>query len=476
MNVNFYKINKKVNSTLIPSGTGTQINVVLKSPSSIINPRFELNQYLDVNYCYVAEFNRYYFINEIRYENPLWVYSCNVDVLASFKTEIGASTKYVLRSASQRNELITDTLFPSTKQITMDGQMIPSIVGNINSGYFVIGIIGDNSSGQTLYQTNSSGFRTILSTLLTTADGNYEWGDLTQGVINSIMNPFEYIASCRWYPFSMNVGAQVSSIKAGLWECKTPVAPVISVSSADSNPDYEYQFLIKKHPQTLTRGQYVNQSPFTTGFINLPNFGLIPLDMDLLIDMYMIRVLLFVDPYTGIATAYGFAEDEQGALARRLVFKRQANFGINIPLSKNDNKGLGTFLSGLVGTGLGIGMAVATGGAGAIGSASIGMALGSGASAIGGIGEIAGNFNGVSETTSSIGNISEHLRPSNSYFYFVNQTEIDITNRGRPLYSMRTINTLSGYLICNDGNINSNATEQEKESIASYLTSGFYYE
>ena len=35
MNVNFYKINKKVNSTLIPSGTGTQVNVVLKSPSSI---------------------------------------------------------------------------------------------------------------------------------------------------------------------------------------------------------------------------------------------------------------------------------------------------------------------------------------------------------------------------------------------------------------------------------------------------------
>ena len=93
-----------------------------------------------------------------------------------------------------------------------------------------------------------------------------------------------------------------------------------------------------------------------------------------------------------------------------------------------------------------------------------------------GMGQMANSFNGISATTSSIGSIAELLRPAVSYFYFKNQCEIDIVNAGRPLCENKKINTLSGYLICNDGKINSNATEQEKESIASHLTSGFYYE
>ena len=89
---------------------------------------------------------------------------------------------------------------------------------------------------------------------------------------------------------------------------------------------------------------------------------------------------------------------------------------------------------------------------------------------------MANSFNGISATTSSIGSIAELLRPAVSYFYFRNQSEIDIVNAGRPLCENKQINTLNGFIICNDGNIVSNATEQEKESIVDYLTRGFYYE
>ena len=463
MNVKFYKINKKVNSTLIPSGTGTTYNVVLKSPSSIINPRFELNQYLDVNYCYVAEFNRYYFINEIRYENPLWVYSCNVDVLASFKTEIGSSSKYVLRSASQRNDLILDMSSPLNGEVSRDGENQISPASNFSTGYFVVGVVGNNASGQTLYQLDVNGFRTLLSSLLTTADG-YDWGDFTRGMINSIMNPFEYITSCRWYPVSMQRGIPITSINAGLWGCDVSGHIINGVRNADSEPDCQFVFHIKKHPQTNTRGRYVNLNPFTIGMIDLPNFGLINLDMSLLIDMYLIRINIFVDPYTGIATAYGIAEDEEGVLPRRLIFKRQCQYGINIPLSKQDNNGGGSFIAGLVSTGIGI----AT-------ENPLMIAEGIGESGIG-LGQMANSFNGISATTSSIGSIAELLRPAVSYFYFRNQSEIDIVNAGRPLCENKQINTLNGFIICNDGNIVSNATEQEKESIVDYLTRGFYYE
>ena len=262
MNVNFYKINKKVNSTLIPSGAGTEINVVLKSPSSIINPRFELNQYLDVNYCYVAEFNRYYFINEIRYENPLWIYSCNVDVLASFKTEIGASSKYVLRSASSYDLTIRDNLYPNKADFTNSVATInPSVP--FSSGYIVVGVLGNNSNtnGITYYITTPTGYSSLISQLLTTADG-YDWGDLTQGVINSIMNPFQYLVSARWYPEPFDVIGQ-TTIKAGLWDSGVNAGIIDSTKTHTSTFSSTGIMNIPKHPKASTRGEYLNLSPYT---------------------------------------------------------------------------------------------------------------------------------------------------------------------------------------------------------------------
>lgn len=459
MNVNFYKINKKVNSTLIPNGTGTQINVVLKSPSSIINPRFELNQYLDVNYCYVAEFNRYYFINEIRYENPLWVYSCNVDVLASFKAEIGASTKYVLRSASQRNEYLIDN---SSPMIANNGtNAITKInLNNMSSGKFVVGIVGNNTQGQTMYQMDTNGFQSLLSSLLTTADG-YDWGDLTRGLINSVMNPFQYITSCRWYPNTFSTGAS-QTLKCGLWDSGIQANPILSSNFGTGAPIDSYTFSIPKHPQTSSRGQYMNLSPYTRMKLDLGVFGIIDLDTTLLIDMNEIFIAIYVDVFSGIGTCYGWARTTGSDLRNRQLFKRQVQYGVNIPLSNNDSNTIPSIISIASSVALG----VATGGASA-------LAIGG---ATGGVLGLANSMNGSLNTMSSSGSVLDHL--SNLYLIasFNNQAEIDIVNKGRPLFENKVLNTLSGYIQCEDGNINSNATEQEKESIANYLTSGFYYE
>lgn len=41
------------------------------------------------NYCYISEFGRYYFINNITsVRNGLWKIDCSVDVLMSYKTSI----------------------------------------------------------------------------------------------------------------------------------------------------------------------------------------------------------------------------------------------------------------------------------------------------------------------------------------------------------------------------------------------------
>lgn len=63
----------------------------LRNESSIINPSFiiEHSNPSTYNYCYISDFGRYYFINNITVvRNNLWRIDCNVDVLMSFSTEI----------------------------------------------------------------------------------------------------------------------------------------------------------------------------------------------------------------------------------------------------------------------------------------------------------------------------------------------------------------------------------------------------
>ena len=38
------------------------------------------------------------------------------------------------------------------------------------------------------------------------------------------------------------------------------------------------------------------------------------------------------------------------------------------------------------------------------------------------------------------------------------------------------INSLSGFVLCDDGNIDLSCTDTEKEKIKQYLINGFYYE
>lgn len=77
-------VNKILSSDLTISGT-------LRNESSVINPSFliEITNPSSYNYCYIAEFGRYYFIRDIvSVRNNIWKIYCDVDVLMSFKTYI----------------------------------------------------------------------------------------------------------------------------------------------------------------------------------------------------------------------------------------------------------------------------------------------------------------------------------------------------------------------------------------------------
>lgn len=77
-------INKVLENDLVLTGS-------LRDESSVVNPSFVIEHInpSSYNYCYIEEFGRYYFINEIvSVRTNLWRISCSVDVLMSYRPQI----------------------------------------------------------------------------------------------------------------------------------------------------------------------------------------------------------------------------------------------------------------------------------------------------------------------------------------------------------------------------------------------------
>lgn len=87
-NSELYELNKNLSNE-------QSFECVLKKPTSVTEPILLLtiesnpSQY---NYCYIPEFKRYYYINDIiSFRNNFWEIHCRVDVLMSFKDSILSS-------------------------------------------------------------------------------------------------------------------------------------------------------------------------------------------------------------------------------------------------------------------------------------------------------------------------------------------------------------------------------------------------
>lgn len=100
------KIGKNIDSGLDITGC------VLKDQTSILNPTIRILTNSNIhtyNYMYIAEFERYYFIDDIvSVNNNKWEVSGHVDVLETYKNSILANTAVVKRQAALYNTYLND--------------------------------------------------------------------------------------------------------------------------------------------------------------------------------------------------------------------------------------------------------------------------------------------------------------------------------------------------------------------------------
>lgn len=457
--IKFYTFSKKENSTKQPSGTGDSFDCLIKTPSSLMFPYIELQSSTNpvaYNYAYISDFGRYYFVNDWKFDRGLWYASLTVDVLATYKTQIGSTSMYVLRASQQKNGYIKDILFPATGKVTYDSTIFESGAGiGYKDGYFLVTTVGsNNNAGQTIWQMNASQFNTVMDALMASANG-YSWGDLTQGVINSLFNPTDYIVSAFWFPQSFSALSTPHSdiFMCGLWSSGQTVDYIDNVQVP-----FTYTVDIPKHPQASSRGAFLNLSPFTTYELDLGFTQTIPLDPSKLVDVAQILVTIYADPMTGIAKVEGRTVTLNDQMQ---LFNLTCNYGVPISIAMGKNNINNTLAN--------IGEAIK-----AVAQedplAGVGSAVGIMDSAISGA-------IGTVTNTGSIGSIAGHLRPKRLFSRFFDVVDNDNANLGSPLCKVTTPSTLgNGYIKAQDCDISLSAPASEIMLVKSKVMAGFFYE
>lgn len=117
MLIQLYRTGAETNRVDKALDSRTDLVGTLIEACDILNPVIKVNYsqtVLNMNYCYIDAFKRYYFITDMNIKNGVVYLSLHVDVLMTYKDDIKKSTGHIIRSASNPNYYITDNMV--TKQ------------------------------------------------------------------------------------------------------------------------------------------------------------------------------------------------------------------------------------------------------------------------------------------------------------------------------------------------------------------------
>lgn len=499
MNVMLFSFAKKKNSTRQPTLTeGTTLSCQLKDDTSLMNPVIVINPNSPgfptpfvpslYNYVYIPSFTRYYFVSDWAYTLGVWECSLTVDVLASFKTAIGLTSAYVVRSSHSYNGEVMDGLYPTTAETVVNSHEIESIYRPFfTGGYFIVGIINNNAANGigavTYYQLTQEQMCRLKGYMMSDVfitQQNLNIQTVTDVIptelLKTLYNPYQYIASCEWFPFDISrIPSNYKSledIQFGWWrpDSNTEITGY-RLNNAGIVLQVEAQRLPINGPPASQngRGKYLDHSPYADRMLYYVPFGSIPLNDDSFERGDFARVEIQADMIFGDAvlsvyhdrpitdTTYNY----MGLIARQTaklsvpIQLAQTTVDIESSLNAGAIQGVAGIAQGLV-SGRGLFGALKDG--------------------IDGILDTASNPVGQLATSGQNGSLAQYANRS----YYIQRWKIvaeeNNAQLGRPLYATRTLNTIPGYIMCAKAEVAVSCMDMERDTINNYLNNGFFYE
>lgn len=459
--VRLYAFSKESNSTKQPTGSGSEFQCVSNQYFDVLAPALPLNignaqNPTSYNYMYVPAWTRYYWIERWTWENGLWVAHGQVDPLASWKAEIGATSAYVLRAAAASDGSIMDHMYPTKAGPTITKTAItsPYTTLSFTSGYFRVGVI--NRDGATeYYRMTPSTFKAFTTAAFSDSFFTNNIIDGQTWMTKAIFDPMQYLSSVIWFPSISGAGIN-STVYLGYWSTGVQATKLEDNQIGYYNHTSAITVTLPKHPQASSRGSFLNSGPYTSHILDLKPFGRIAVDAAAVSGESSITLDIVTDYITGVAVLRVLRGSDNTPL-----ITQQAQVGIPVQVSQV----LRDYFGGA--------MSVVGGVTKALTSGSLSGLITGGLSAIGGAVEAAmpdvttsgvnGGFAGLYGDWSLI-----------STFYSV--AAEDNTHRGRPLCQVRQLSTLPGYQLCTNTDVQLPATKAELDAIKGYLESGYYYE
>lgn len=546
LDVTLYKFNKRANSTKKPIlEPSKMLNCLLLDNTSVINPVIVIEQdstfnARDYNYAHIQQLgSRYYFINDIQTDQNLWYLYLSVDVLATYRASIRNSSQYVIRSSSEKDDDIVDTLYVTKpKELSTRIAVSEYATGNVSrtlgihsaepsSGqafYFnydnrvpingvCFGIVGGTGVGANYYVCTEDNFISFMTNVFNLVPS--DMGNLADGLKKTLLDLQQYIVSVVRLPVmpdSSNLGGARTSVKLGSHD--------VPCTCYTIDPGYHYEeyslvneLTVPQHPDIASHA-YFALPPFSKYYLDFLPIGYIPIDAAKMYGYDKIQIKWRIDFVSGLAYFKVGIEPYYNHFIT--LFTDIAQVGIPIPLSqlKVDNQtGIGLAVGNVISDAVKnfsstkAGSAVANSASnfaqsgkdllGAIGrlikgdkrkmvpaseaGGSIGNFINLNTNLIDQVIDYAGELFGDVVTRGSTGTYLNIVagRPS-IHAFFVGQAENDNARFGSPLYKIKQLSTLSGFCLCKNATMTFLSTDYplptEVEGIISLLNTGIYLE
>lgn len=479
-----YRFSKERNSTKQPETALHTYDVKLKNDTTITSPTFLINGVdLTVNYC---KWNgRYYFINDIVLNNNnIYELNCSIDTLATWKSEILSSKQYVLRSASQYDGTIVDSYYPAKNDYIYDSETLNAVPRT--SKTIILGVSGAPQHGGTsigsvtYYAVNSAGMLNLMHTLMN--DTSYM--AIPQDIMDinlqkAQINPIQYITSAKVIPVSYDSITAIGStdtIHVGWWSIGVGSGNCKQIANIKDNSERTvttFTLKLNNHPQADEyNADYYNYGSWTERTLYYEPYGTIPLDNSLLDNSSTIICNEIVDLVSGLGTLRVYSNNSNGY---GLIAYSTAQLGADIQLSQvavdhyqqqkiaiNAQAGALTSMIGGMSSGNMAGMLSGIINAGAIAETGI-------------IDSRLASFPQFEKSGMSNSMAAFNYKP---YLYskFTISVDTDEDRLGRPLCKSVILNTLSGFCLVQDSELQLPCLGDEVETIKALMNSGFYIE
>ena len=120
---------------------GSDITGTLREDCSIIDPVIAIEGLSDlsVNYAYISEFGRYYYINNIVCRGKLFELHMHVDVLKTYAGGIRGNKAVVARQQNEYNLYLTDGVFKTESIPHYEIRQFPS---GFSGYHFILAVAG----------------------------------------------------------------------------------------------------------------------------------------------------------------------------------------------------------------------------------------------------------------------------------------------------------------------------------------------